>query len=459
MGVQSRFIRLRAADLLNLAVETKDSPANEGAVLILDGSRLPDGGQLSLRRLEALLSRVPQLRRRIHRPGLFGGRPLWIDDPSFDIERHVDQVEVPPPGDEAALLALAGQLMVPLLDRSEPLWHVWFVTGLPHGRLAIVIKLHHVMADGLAALQLLASLVSEDAAPPPAEMAAPTWRELVYDNLRARLGGLRQVNTMRLVAAAVRGTYLLLSESRNAPRTSLNAPVGPNRRLAVLRLDLAEVKRVAHAHGGKVNDVILALATAGLRTLLISRGEPVQGVRLHAGIAVSLRGKENPAEGGNRTGAYLVKLPVGESDPAARLLQIVAASVEAKGHQVNTAGNTMLMLLARLGLVRRFTRQQHFTNVMESNIAGPPDPISLLDAAVLDLIPVGNLAGNLALGFLALSYGGHLNLTVQADADLYPDLPVLVDAMRQEWAALVDARPDHPESGHERHRLGSRTCR
>jgi hypothetical protein len=216
----------------------------------------------------------------------------------------------------------------------------------------------------------------------------------------------------------------------------------------VLRLDLAEVKQVAHAHGGKVNDVILALATAGLRTLLISRGEPVRGVRLHAGIAVSLRGKTNQADGGNRTGAYMVKLPAGESDSVARLRQIAAASAQAKGKQLNTAGNTFLILLAQLGLVRRFTRHQHFTNVMESNIAGPQDPISLLGAPVVDLIPLSNLSGNLALGFLALSYNGRLNLTVQADADLYPDLPVLVDAMRQEWAALIDACAYHSETGH-----------
>jgi WS/DGAT/MGAT family acyltransferase len=433
--------------LLNLAVETEDSPANEGAVLIVDGSRLPDGGQMFRRQLEVRLAGVPELRRKIYRPGLLGGRPLWIDDPSFDVARHVDQAEVAPPGDEAALLQLAGQLMVPLLDRSKPLWHMWCVTGLPHGRLAVVIKLHHVMADGLAALQLLASIVSKDPAPPP-QITAPSWAELVHDNLRTKMGALRQLNIVRLVATTGRGTYLMLSESRNAPRTSLNAPIGPNRRLALLRLDLAEVKQVAHAHGGKVNDVILALATAGLRTLLISRGEPVDGVRLHAGIAVSLRRNTKQADGGNQTGAYMVKLPAGESDSVARLRQIAAASVQAKGLQLNTAGNTFLILLARLGLVRRFTRHQHFTNVMESNIAGPQDRISLLGAPVVDLIPLSNLTGNLALGFLALSYNGRLNLTVQADADSFPDLPVLVDSMRQEWVALIDACDDNSENCH-----------
>ena len=436
----SQFLRLRAADLLNLAVETKDSPANEGAVLVLDVSRVADVDHV-LRQLQARLARVPQLRRTIHRPGLLGGRPLWVDDPSFDIERHVDRVEVRPPGDEAALLELAARLMVPLLDRAEPLWHLWVVTGLAHGRLAIVLKLHHVMADGLAALNLLASLASE-AGTPFERIPTPSWRDLVHDNLRAKLGALRQVSAVR-VAAAIGGFYRMLRASRGAPRTSLNAPIGPNRRLAVLRFELAEVKQLAHAHGGKVNDVILALAAGGLRTLLITRGEPVQGIRLHVGIAVSLRGREDPADGGNRTGAYMVRLPVGSADPVTRLRQIAAASVQAKSHQVPTAGHTLLMLLARLGLVRRFTRHQHFTNIMESNIAGPQDPIVLFGAPVVDLVPVSNLTGNLALGFLALSYAGRLNVTVQADADLYPDLPVLVDALRQEWAALLDAQ-SHP---------------
>lgn len=116
---------------------------------------------------------------------------------------------------------------------------MWIATGMPDGRLAVIIKLHHVIADGLAALQLLASLVND--ALPLSEQATtpPPWRQLVHDNLRTRLGGLRRMHPSRLVNA-FRGTRKMLSESWNAPRTSLNAQVGPNRSLAVLRLDLAE---------------------------------------------------------------------------------------------------------------------------------------------------------------------------------------------------------------------------
>ena len=434
--MRPRYVRLSAADLLNLAVESGDSPANEGAIVVLDGRRLSGGGELFRGGLEARLSRLPQLRRRIHWPGFLAGPPLWIDDPSFRIERHVGQAEVPAPGDQAALLKLATGLMTPLLDRREPLWRLWIVTGMPDGRLAVIVKLHHVTADGLAALQLLASLVNDDASIPEQATAPPPWRELVYDNLRTRLCELRRVRPWRLVKA-FRGTRKVLSESWNAPRTSLNAQVGPNRSLAVLRLDLAEVKQVAHSQGGKVNDVILSVAAAGLRQLLICRGEPVQGVRLHAGVAASLRSSRDRADGGNRTGAYVVKLPIGEPDPAARLRQIAAANVQAKRHQLNTAGHTMLTLLARLGLVKHFVRHQHLTNVIESNIAGPPDSICLLDAPVLDLVPISNLTGNLAVGFLALSYDGRLNLTVQVDTDLCPDLAMLVKAMHREWGALV----------------------
>lgn len=229
----------------------------------------------------------------------------------------------------------------------------------------------------------------------------------------------------------------MVNQSWNAPRTTLNKPVGPRRKLALLRMDLAAAKQVSHEHGGKVNDVVLAVAAAGLRGLLISRGERIRRMQLHAAVAVSLRSDQNAAAGGNHTGTYMVRLPLGEPDTATRLDQIAADSMQAKQKQHNTAGNALMAQLARLGLVRTFSRHQHLINLIESNLAGPPAPIRFLGAPVLELIPVGNLAGNLSIAFLALSYNGRITLTVQVDADQYPDLPVLTDAMQHDWALLL----------------------
>jgi diacylglycerol O-acyltransferase / wax synthase len=443
--MRSALPRLSPADLLNLAVEAPDTPMHVGAVAVLDGRSLrgPDG-RLRLGEIRAELRRriavVPQLRRVLYVPGPLAGRPLWTDDPAFRVERHVTEVELAPPGDEAALLRLAEELLRPLLDRTRPLWRMWFVTGLPDGRVGVVVALHHAVADGLAAVGLLSSLLAEPADGRPAEpVPLPGWSELVRDNVRQRLRAPVRPRDPRRFAGQLLAGLRVVARSWRAPRTSLNPPVGPHRRLAVLRLDLAEVKAVAHRAGGKANDVVLDLVAGGVRALLRSRGEPVDGVSLHTTVAVSLRTPGQPVEAGNRAGGYLVRLPMGPPDPAARLRLVCAETARAKRSQLATAATAVLVWVARTGLLRYFTRRQHLANLIESNVAGPPEPIRVLGAPLLDLVPVGVLAGNLSLSFLALSYAGRLTVTVRADADRYPDLPVVLAAMERDWRALAAA--------------------
>jgi WS/DGAT/MGAT family acyltransferase len=447
---RTRPLRLSALDMINLAVETPDAPTSIGAVLILDGRTLRDAeGRLAFAAIRAAIHRrlvdTPSLRRIIRRAGPLAGRPVWVDDPAFRIDRHVLLAEAPPPGDEAALLQLAARLMGGVLDRSLPLWRMWFVTGLPEGRVAVIVKLHHVLADGLAAIQLIMSTLDApltDGPPPPqwTPSPSPNWAELVADNARDRLAALRRIAPLpglRRLAVAVRGQQRTLATVRHAARTSLNAPIGPRRRLAVLRLDLARTKQVAHRHGGTVNDVVLSLAAAGVRSLLHARAESVDGLWLHTTVATSLRAPARYAEGGgNRTGGFVVRLPCGEPNPGVRLATIAAESSRAKRRQVPTAGNALLVWLARLRLARLFSRHQHMIHFIESNLAGPFTPVRVLGAPLLEVIPVGNLAGNLGVSFLALSYAGRLVVTVHADADRFADLPVLVAGMRRDWALL-----------------------
>jgi WS/DGAT/MGAT family acyltransferase len=445
--------RLSATDLINLAVETPHAPMQVGAVAILDGRPLRDAdGRLRLADLRSIidrrLDRLPQLRRVTHRPGLFAGRPLWVDDATFRIDRHVSHVLLPAPGDREALLSLAMDLLVKPLDRTHPLWRMWFVTGLPRGEIAVVMGMHHVVADGVAALRLVTSLLDPpaagDCAPvPPWEAApAPHWRDLVRDNVRTKLAAVRHLarrpHPQRALGSLL-GRWQVLARSWRAPRTSLNAPVGSRRRLAVMHIDLADVKRVAHSHHGKVNDVILSLAAAGLRAVLHSRAQPVDRLRLHVNVAVSLRTSGQTAEAGNRTGGIIVRLPLGEPDPHRRLRLVVAESADAKRHELATTANSLLVWLARLGLLQYYSRRQHLTNLMESNVTGPPATIHLLGAPVLDVIPIGTLVGNVGLAFLALSYAGRLAIAVQADADRFPDLPVVLAAMERDWGVLQGA--------------------
>jgi diacylglycerol O-acyltransferase / wax synthase len=459
----TRFGRLSADDLSNLAVEATDTPMHVGALLVLDGRTLLDIDGTALlaeirSAIEAGLDRVPLLRTVIYRPGPFAGRPLWADDPAFRVDRHVDQIRLSPPGDEEQLLRLTERLMQPRLDRAHPLWQVWVVTGLPDRRLAVVVKLHHAVADGLTALRLVATLLDRPV-PEPAPAGStwtpappPRWAALCRDNLSgharaaARLPRrLADRRAWQRAGRSARAGWLTLTRAHGAPRTSLNAPIGPHRRMAVIRMDLAAAKAVGHRHRATVNDLVLSLIAGGLRGLLLSRGEAVDRVALRATVAVSLRTAADDGTAGNRTGGLVVRLPVAAVGPEARLELVRQETATAKRDQAATAEPQFVQWLARSGLIRAVTRHQHITNLIESNVTGPADEIRVLGAPVLDLIPIGVLAGNLTIAFLAFSYHGRLTVTVWCDADRYPDLAVLVEAMNRDWASL--SGPGSPRAG------------
>lgn len=452
-AMPARVHRADLADLLFLACEAPETPMHVGAIVVLDGALLwHPNGQLRLSEIRAAISHgladAPQLRQVLRPAGPLAGRPVWVDDPEFQIDRHVLQVAVAPSGDEDAVLRTATGLLAPLLDRSHPLWRLWFVTGLPSGRVVLVVALHHVIADGSTAIRLLTSLLSR---PPTADgrswtaTPAPHWWELAWDNVASTLARMRRLgrrSTTRQPEGVRRAGPRNLRPPRRAPRTSLNAPLGPRRSLAVIRVDLAAAKRIAHDHGGKVNDVILGVIAGGLRALLESRGEPVEEVSLHASVAVSLRAAGRPEQAANQVGNYVVRVPVGVPDPAARLQLIAAETVDAKRSQSPVLGRHLQALITRLGLARPFIRRQHLINFIESDMVGPPAPIHLLGSRVLDLVPINALTGNLTVTFVALSYAGRLTITAVADADRVPDLAVLHTAMERDWAQLATTVPE-----------------
>ncbi|GAB7037658.1 MULTISPECIES: wax ester/triacylglycerol synthase domain-containing protein [Catenuloplanes] len=441
--MSSRYPRLTAEDLLNLAVESPRTPMHMAALAVLAPGRRSHVPLAALRaRVERRLAAAPRLRQIIHRPWSPGGRPLWIDDPDFAVARHVHQVAAPPPGDEPALLRLTERLMMPLLDRAHPLWRLWLVTGPAGEAVAVVLVLHHVVTDGLGAIRLVSALLNgpESTAPWLPE-PAPPWRDVVLDNVRCRRNPIRDDPRSRRIRARWPGGRWpaagILRRARGAPRTSLNGPVGREHRLAVLRVDLADARRAAHRHGATINDLVLALATGGLRALLRGRHEPVDGVRLHTSVAVSLRpGNAAGPATGNRAGGFLVRLPVCEPDPGARLREIARETGRAKREQAADAGNRLLTLLSRLGVARWFALHQHLVNLVESDLIGPAEPVRVLGLPVQDIVPVGSLAGNLAVSVLAMSYAGRLSITVQADAGRFPDLPVMMAGMCKDWTVL-----------------------
>jgi diacylglycerol O-acyltransferase / wax synthase len=446
------FRRLSVYDQHCLRVESPARPLQVGILAVLDGRSLLDGaGRLRLddirREIDWRVARMPELRRVVFSPGLLAGGPVWLEDRAFRIDHHVSELGVPPPGDDAAMRSLVERVMARPLDRARPLWRMWFLTGLPDGRLGVLVVFHHALADGLTAMRMVRSLLEPpmpDVGPDRPETrvrpAPPSWSELVRDNLRSKIATAMRLTrpaTWQRVAAIVGSAWQTGSLARHAPRTSLNAPVGPRRRLATVRLDLAAGKRVAHTRGCGVNDVVISLVAGGVRALLDTRGEPVQHLRPRVGIAVALFSPGHRREPGNDIGSLLVPLPIGEPDPAARLPLIAADLALAKRTQVAFAEPALRALVGRFGVVRRAMERQRLVNLAETYLPGPPVRIDALGVPVLDLLPIAPLAGNLGLSFVALSYAGRLTVAVRADADQFPDLEVLIVAMERDWQALL----------------------
>jgi WS/DGAT/MGAT family acyltransferase len=457
----SRYARLTAFDRLYLRDETPDWPCHFGGLAVVEGGALLDSsGQLRLEEIQARLdrrmTRVPDLRQRLHLPGPLRGGPLWVDDRGFAIGHHVRRADVPSPGDEAMLLETAARVYAGLLDRARPLWELWFLTGLADGRVGVLLKLHHAVADGNAAVAIMGSLF--DAARDGPDPDPAPWRPgrvpresaLLVDNVTDRLRSLGHAATLlvhprRLVGSA-RVLVLVARRSlgsKGAPGTSLNRPVRAGRRIGVLRLDLAAVKEAGHAHEGTVNDVVLDLWSGGLRRLLASRGEPVAGVELITAQAVSTRSADDDAID-NKAGTAVFPLPVREADVHRRLDLIVGTTRRVKAGHRPAAIMGALVALSGTPLGRYLNLHQRATNVIVTNVVGPPVPMYILGAPILEILPIIQLVGNIGLTLCAFSYAGRLSLVVTADATGFPDLDVLIDGMEQDWRELAGGRVAEP---------------
>ncbi len=450
----SRFARLTPFDRMYLRDETAAWPCHFGGLAVLEGKALLDPtGKLRLAeirgRLNRRLARVPDLRQRVYVPGRLRGGPLWVDDHQFAIEHHVYEAAVEPPGGDAELLATAARLYEGLLDRRRPLWELWFLTGLSDGRVGVLLKLHHAVADGSAAVMIMESLFDLEPHPPePAsalralEPTPGSW-SLLADNLsgkirNARRGAAMLAHPRRLVSGA-RVFAVVVGRSlgrKGAPRTSLNQVVRAGRRIRFLRLDLAAVKEAAHAHGGKVNDVALDLWTGGLRSLLTSRGERVARVELTTGQAVSLRSAGDGTID-NQAGTVVLRLPVWEADVERRLDLIVGRTRKAKARQRPAAIKGAMVAMTATPIGRYFNLHQRAANVIVTNVVGPPVPMYVMGARILDILPIIQLIGNIGLTLCAFSYDGRIYLVVTADARGFPDLDVLIAGMEREWQALI----------------------
>jgi WS/DGAT/MGAT family acyltransferase len=450
--------RLSALDATFLEAETDTTPMHIGAMLLLDGDPLRDEqGHLRLddirAAIEQRLPRSPRMRQVV--VSVPFARPVWEDDPTFDINEHVHHVRVPKPGTSAELERLCCDLQMRVLDRDKPLWEMWFVDGLVDGRVGLVYKVHHAVVDGVSAADSFEVLLTGDseAAPHRGRGDAGSTRAQrllagVVDETRTALrlsadmwaGMATHPIATAATALAIGG---LARPSSRAPHTTLNLPVGDRRRLVAVRFDLAALKSVGRHHEATVNDVLLTLVGAGLDAVLTNRHDVVDHVQVL--VPISLRGAGGHDGMGNRVTGVMLPLPLGR-DPVSALRLIAAETRSLKRSPQAAALDVMSRTfdawpIAVVGPASRQTvRRQPFVNLVVTNVRGPQEPLRLLGAEVVEITPVVPLGPNLRLGVAALSYAGTLTVGLYADADAFADIELVADGMKEALTRLQHER-------------------
>ena len=417
---------------MSLVSDRNDPPLQVGAVLMLDVRNGFDHARLK-EVLRCRLSAVPRLRQRLIRVPIGCGRPVWVDHPGFDVNKHFSVVRCTEPRDEEAVLGIAAELLTTRLPRDRPLWAATLVTDVGHDQAALVIVFHHVLADGLAGLAILGRLVDGAAPTFDADFPrpAPSVSSLALDAAQDRFRSVLRLSTaLRRLASAV--IELGPALRTRAVACSLNRPTGPHRRFHTVRSDLTAILGLARENAATVNDVVLSAITSALHRLLAERGEQVGSFVVS--IPVSSRVEAVGGELGNQSGAIPLLLPA-TGDFHHRLTAIARITRAAKSHRRGASTAVLgpgFRLLDRMGIYQHFINHQRLIHTFVSNVKGPEAPLALLGCPITVIVPLSVAPGNVTVSFTALSYAGSLVTTISADPRTCPDLDYLHHELQQQ---------------------------
>ena len=450
-GGSAAVIRVPVPDLCCLWAETDATPMNIALVGTLAGEALVnEDGEVSLARVRAAvaahLDQTPMLRRVLRHTHLGQGGAVWVDADQFSIDQHVVLAD---PGhafacEQEFLDWCAHETLAPL-DRSRPLWRISIVPGLPGRRIGFLVVVHHVVADGLRGVAMIAGLLDVDPAGPPTPpvpwrpAAPPTVVDLISDNLRTRVATIRSLSSVRLRRRLAELRALRAELSYRAPATVLTGQIGYGRQLVVVREPLETLRAAAHERGCTINDLLLAAVTQGLREMLCPDGDC---------LALVLRTSVPVGETQGRPGGMItVTLPIGTADPEERLRRIVAQTSRGKRSPDEGVAGIVSMpaSLARLGVLwARHTAATHI-NLYVTNVPGPPFPLHLAGAQLNDVVPLAPLVAGVRLSVTALSYDGTFSIALLAD-DAVTDFPAIAAGVRSAFQTYRSRAASGPQS-------------
>jgi diacylglycerol O-acyltransferase / wax synthase len=479
--------QLTSLDVQFLAAEDGRTHGHVSAVSILDPSTAP-GGQLTLTDIAKVFRErvhlLPPLRWRLVEVPLGLDYPYWLDDPDFDLEFHLRELHLPPPGGLEQLAEQVSRIVSRPLDRARPLWECYLIGGLQDGNVALLSKMHHAVVDGVSGSEILGMLFDTDPdgrklppTPPPngdrtpgnwsllARGLAGTPRQLTravtaiprtVEHLDT-LPTLRNIPGVGLASGAAhklktrnQDGRLLQAPAGRAPRTRFNATISPHRRIALGTLSLAEIKAIKNKCGATVNDVIVALSTAAIREWLIAHDD-LPDEPLLAMIPISVRTEAQIGTFGNRVAVMIVPLATNEPDPLRRL-QITHERLRAakERHQavpadILASANHLIppSLFARASaLTASFAASGRLSppyNVIISNVPGSPFPVYAAGAQQIASYPVSVIHDGVGLNITVFSYQDRVDFGLVADRELIPDLDRMTESLAEALAELSDA--------------------
>ncbi|MBI1377066.1 MAG: wax ester/triacylglycerol synthase family O-acyltransferase [Frankiales bacterium] len=458
--------RLSPLDASFLYLEEHTTPMHVGGVVLFQAPEDGFDHERLVTLIEERIALVPRYRQKVRQvPGRIAN-PVWVDDEDFDVAYHVRRSALPRPGTDAQLRELVGRIMARPLDRNRPLWEMYLVEGLSGGRFAILTKTHHAMVDGAGAIDI--GQVILDVTPEPQRPAATAWvpepapsdvelvAEAVSEVLRspgAAIDAVRSsavdvretVNRLGRRAAGVAAAAMTIARPPSA--NPLNAPIGEARRFGMTSMRLDDLKTIRRAHGGTINDVVLAIVAGALREWLMTRGESVSSrSSVRALVPVSVRVGEEGS--GNHIAAFLVDLPVGEPQAVVRLHRVTYEMEQLKstgqmvGAQalVGIAGFAPPTLHAAAARTANDWSRRMF-NLVVTNVPGPQFPLYAGGALMLGAYPVVPLAKGQAVSIGLTSYHGGVYFGLNADRDAMTDVDVLAECLTNALAELLETVP------------------